>query len=188
MIVIMNLHFFFVILWLAYLIGDIIRMICVKISIIVKVCCVRNFGFRIGRKMKKEFNIKGEDGKERKVKQMMLLPENVNNQEVTVQAVQHEDNDQPGLKNNFAHVIEQKAYSIKPAVMEMLIEEGPDDEIESLRDGQAQTAKPVESDQLRSPQSDILSSMTKKKRPLIATPEYDDTITKDQPPEDPFVP
>lgn len=67
MIIIMNLHFFIVCLWIAYLMGDIIRIFYKKISAIVKVHCVRRFGFRIGRKFKKEFNVNTEEKGERKV-------------------------------------------------------------------------------------------------------------------------
>lgn len=74
MIIIMNLHFMIVILWIMLLTKDMLRVFFKKYILLWRVWAVRKFGFRIGKKYHNYFNVTHGD---RKVPQMMKLDINV---------------------------------------------------------------------------------------------------------------
>ena len=74
MIVIMNLHFLAVCLWMAYLFKELMRVVCKKYTAVWRVYAVRKYGFRIGGNMKNRFAV--DTGSRRHVKQMMRLSVN----------------------------------------------------------------------------------------------------------------
>lgn len=70
MIIIMNLHFLIVCLWISYLTKEMLRVIYKKYLLRWRVWAVRKFGYRIGTKYHDYFNVTHGD---RKVPQMMQL-------------------------------------------------------------------------------------------------------------------
>lgn len=106
MIIIMNIHFIIVCLWLAFLMGDVIRVLYIKISAIVKVYCVQKFGLRVGRDYKNKFELSTDT---RKVQQMMMLEENIHNNRVLFEHLPDPINgplQDPKVANNMPHTID----------------------------------------------------------------------------------
>lgn len=107
MIIIMNLHFLIVSIYMMYLTKEFLRVLCRRHTAPWKVWAVRRFGFRIGGRLHDMFTI---DTGKRNVKQMMELEINKGTNDVTIDLKKHqyEKNQQvEHMLNHLPHMIER---------------------------------------------------------------------------------
>lgn len=128
MIIIMNLHFLIVCLWIAYQTKELLRVLIRKYSYRWRVWAVRKFGYRIGNKYHNYFNVTLGD---RSVPQMMKLAINSDTYNLadglkTDSASKMIDK---RVLDNLPHMIEKvDAGKVKPDYLYSIREE-PDNEI-----------------------------------------------------------
>ena len=82
MIIIMNLHFLVVVLWMMYLTKEFLRVLCRRHTAPWKVWLVRKYGWRIGKELHKKMNV---DVTTRHVPQMMQLEINKDTDNFTLE-------------------------------------------------------------------------------------------------------